>query len=115
MSDPDLGRYVLRTAKQADLASYMALAQATGGGFTTLPADANILSPRLIKTEAAFAANIQHPGGEDYVFVLEDREDGTIIGTSAIYSKLGASWPFYSFRVSELNRHSPMLSKVVRN
>jgi arginine N-succinyltransferase len=115
MPDGDLGRYVLRTAKLSDLASYLSLARATGGGFTTLPADEAILSPRLTKNEEAFAADIAHPGGEDYVFILDDRNGDTVIGTSAIYSKLGASWPFYSFRVSELNRHSPALSKVVRN
>jgi arginine N-succinyltransferase len=115
MREKESGRYILRAATRADLDSYVSLARATGGGFTTLPADEAILGPRLARTEAAFAADIQQPGGEDYVFVLEDRESGAIIGTSAIYSKLGAAWPFYSFRVSELNRHSPSLSKVVRN
>jgi arginine N-succinyltransferase len=113
--DQDPGRFVLRAAKRADLDSYVSLARATGGGFTTLPADEAVLAPRLAKTEAAFAADIQQPGGEDYVFVLDDMDSGNIAGTSAIYSKLGSSWPFYSFRVSELNRHSPSLSKVVRN
>jgi arginine N-succinyltransferase len=42
---------------------------------------------------------VEAPGGESYLFVLEDLEAGQIVGTSGIVSKVGGFEPFYMYRV----------------
>ena len=46
-----------------------------------------------------FNANDLKPGGHPYVFVMEDLTKGVLVGTSAIYSKVGGFEPFYSYEI----------------
>ncbi|MEO1657749.1 MAG: arginine N-succinyltransferase [Pseudomonadota bacterium] len=71
--------YVVRLAQLGDLADFLALAQLTGPGFTSLPADA-LLIARLLENSHR-AAN----GDEGAVFLcLEHVASGQVVGCAAV-------------------------------
>lgn len=46
--------------------------------------------------------------------VLENGQTGQVRGTCQIFSKVGQSWPFYSYRLGVLTQHSRELSRTFR-
>jgi arginine N-succinyltransferase len=86
---------VVRPVTTADLDQLEALAALTGVGLTTLPQDRDYLAKRVKNSERAIDAIPDKPGGESYLFVMEDLATRTVIGTSGIVSKVGGFEPFY--------------------
>ena len=64
----------------------------------SLPRDRRALETRVALSEDSFRAEVDFPGEEFYLFVLEDSETGTLLGTSSIVASAGYSEPFYAFR-----------------
>ncbi|MHB8764641.1 MAG: arginine N-succinyltransferase, partial [Deferrisomatales bacterium] len=90
---------VVRPVTPDDLESVVALVHRAGHGLTSLPKDAQLMRRRVSEAHRAFGAEIDRPGGEGYLFVLEDLATGRLGGTSGIVSKVGGFEPFYSYRV----------------
>ena len=91
------------------------MAKLTGGGFTNLPADKGTLVAKLARSEAGLrAATEGDPDGDLFVFVLENAETGQIRGTCQMFSRVGMTEPFYSYRISTLTQTSPELGKTFR-
>lgn len=99
----------VRPARVADLEALLHLATLTGFGLTTLPRDPEFLRKRLVDSERSFAHDADEPRGEPYLFVLESGADGAVIGTSAIWSKVGGFEPFYAYRLETALHESKML------
>ncbi|MDO8538972.1 MAG: arginine N-succinyltransferase [Opitutaceae bacterium] len=57
---------VLRPIREPDLPGLIALAQATGGGLTTLPPDEWFLTDRIDESLRAFRPRVRQPGSEYY-------------------------------------------------
>jgi arginine N-succinyltransferase len=100
----------IRPAHVDDLEPLAALAELAGVGITTLPKDRDLLARRIQKSQRSFERIPDRPGGESYLFVMEDAGaspgDGrpAIVGASGIVSKVGGFEPFYAFRIdSELH------------
>jgi arginine N-succinyltransferase len=55
----------------------------------------------------------EKPGGETYLFVLEDGRTGKVVGTSGIVSKVGGFEPFWLYRLETSVHESSILG--VRN
>jgi arginine N-succinyltransferase len=53
----------------------------------------------------------ERPGGETYLFVMEDLETGAVVGTSGLFSKVGGYEPFWAYRV-ETTVHESRTLKV---
>ena len=104
----------MRTARADDLQTLYELAKITGGGFTNLPADRRALEQKLIRTETALAREIGGVEDELILMVLENCTTGQVRGTCQIFSKVGQSWPFYSYRLGVLTQHSRELSRTFR-
>lgn len=104
----------MRIARADDLQTLYEMAKLTGGGFTNLPPDRTALSAKLERTEKALAR--QGDGIEDelIVMVLENVETGQVRGTCQIFSTVGQSWPFYSYRLGVLTQHSRELGRTFR-
>lgn len=104
----------MRIARADDLQTLYEMAKLTGGGFTNLPPDRTALSAKLDRTEKALAR--QGDGIEDelIVMVLENVETGQVRGTCQIFSTVGQSWPFYSYRLGVLTQHSRELGRTFR-
>lgn len=98
-----LARQVFRPVREGDLPALIALARATGGGLTTLPPDEDFLADRIAESLRAFSPRVKQPGGEFYLFALEDTATGEISGVSGIGARVGGFHPWYSYEI----RHEP--------
>lgn len=114
---------VIRPIRQEDLASLYRLAEKTGVGFTSLVADETILQRKIDAATRSFAKeSVEKPGDEDYLMVLEDTENGDIVGTTGLLAAVGLEEPFYSYHLGtithssrELGVHNMMPTLVLNN
>lgn len=100
---------VLRPIRETDLPRLVALAQSIGGGLTSLPPDAEFLGERIDASVRAFRPRVSKPGGESYLFALEDSDSGEVVGVSGIASRVGGFDPWYSYEIrAERFTHQPL-------
>ena len=102
---------VVRMARASDLDALFDLAALTGGGMTNLPHDRDSLGEKIAWSERSLAADIVQPDNEFYMLMLEDEESGKVLGTASIYSRLGATWPFYSYKIHRITHLSHDLER----
>ena len=89
---------VVRAARASDIDALLALAEAGGSGLTNLPADRDVLAAKLAASVVALADPAAREGG---AAVLLMTEIGTrIVGTACVFARVGADWPFYSYRLT---------------
>lgn len=103
----------VRPASIADLDGFVELAMMTGGGFTSLPQDREALALRLERSDHAFATPIEAPANELYILVLEQASTGRIGGTAVVFSRIGVDWPFYSYKLGNLQQVSRELGRTL--
>jgi arginine N-succinyltransferase len=89
---------VLRPARLGDLDGVLALARAGGDGLTNLPPDRDALARRLADSERAVGDPDAREAGAAIMLVVE--HDAQIAGVSGIFPRVGAEWPFYSYRLT---------------
>jgi len=106
--------WVIRTASAGDLQALYDMAKLTGGGFTNLPPERDTLAAKLARSEAACAQTDDRLSDELFVLVLEDGETSEVRGTAQIFTHVGQSWPFYSYRLTTYTQHSRELGRTVR-
>ncbi|MDB5715144.1 MAG: arginine N-succinyltransferase [Sphingomonadales bacterium] len=104
----------VRAARTSDLAALYEMAKLTGGGFTNLPPDKPALIAKLDRSAAAFGRSDDTLGEDLFVLVLENTETGQVRGTCQIFSQVGMSAPFYSYRIGTLTQHSKELARTFR-
>ena len=102
----------VRAARSADLPALFDLALLTGGGFTNLPPDAAALAERLALSDASFARREDAPDDELYILLLEHVETGRVGGCGMVFSRIGARWPFYSYKIGVLSQTSKALGRT---
>ena len=90
---------VVRPVRIEDLDALFRLAESAGIGLTTLPPDRRLLRERIVRSQHALAADPLKPGGETYLFVLEDLRTGALAGTAGMVAKVGGFEPFYSYQL----------------
>lgn len=100
---------VLRPIRENDCAGLAALAGSTGGGLTTLPPNEEFLADRIDNSLRAFSPRVRKPGGEFYLFALEDTATAEIVGVAGIASRVGGFEPWYSYEIRpEHLVHAPL-------
>ncbi len=104
----------IRAATPADLQPLYEMAKLTGGGFTNLPADRKALTAKLERSAAAYARSDGGVGDDIFVLVLENIESGDVRGTAQLFTRVGQTWPFYSYRLTTLTQHSRELDRTFR-
>ena len=114
MGDVLLSEWQVRAATPDDLDELKRLAGMTGGGFTNLPDDRAALAERLDWSTRSFHAEIDAPDNELYMLMLEHRPTGRVGGTAALFSRVGVSWPFYSYKLTTLSAQSKELGRTFR-
>jgi len=106
--------FVVRAAGPDDLTAIYQIAKSTGGGFTNLPPDRTTLSARLARTAEAFGRDDDALGDDLFFFVLEDLASAEVRGTGLIFSQIGTTWPFYSYRVATISNYSKEMQRTFR-
>ncbi|MFC4654399.1 arginine N-succinyltransferase [Rheinheimera marina] len=101
---------VIRPIRQSDYPVLMQIAEESGAGFTSLPVNEQKLKAKISRSEQSFAAAIDSPGDQGYLFVLEDTSTGEIVGTSGIEASVGLQTPLYHFHKSTVVHHSNELN-----
>lgn len=105
--------WMIEPARATDLPALLALAHMTGSGFTNLPDDADEMAARLEWSCESFSRAAGPPDNELYILVLRDSESGAIGGTGMVFSRIGAEWPFYSYKLSQMSQASRELGRTV--
>jgi arginine N-succinyltransferase len=104
---------VVRAITERDLDGLLALAQLVGPGMTTLKPDRKALAQRVETACASFAEQIEPPM-RDYLFVMEDQSNGSVVGACAIKAAVGLDEPFYNYRIGTLVHSSKELQVFSR-
>lgn len=100
---------LVRNACPEDLDSLFDLIGKSELGLTSLTISKDKLQRRIEDSVFAFQRKDAKPAGQPYVFVMEDADKGLLVGTSAIYSKVGGFEPFYSYEIRTTIRESQEL------
>ena len=106
--------YLIRAARMSDLQHLYEMAKLTGGGFTNLPPDRRALAGKLERSEASFARTDDALADDLFVLVLENLQTGDVRGTCQLFTQVGQTNPFYSYRLGTLTQHSRELGRTFR-
>jgi arginine N-succinyltransferase len=100
----------VRTARADDVEPLYELALTAGPGMTNLPPERGELQARIEASVAELDA--ADPGAaRPMMLVLE--ADGRVAGTGMVVSRVGAEWPFYSYKMSRISQTSRDLKRTV--
>ena len=101
---------MLRPVAGVDLDAVMALATAGGSGLTNLPPDRDMLASRILASERAIADAAAREAGAAIMLVVE--RDARVVAVSGIFPRVGAEWPFYSYRLTRQANRSPAVGRL---
>ena len=106
--------FVIRAARDEDLQALYEMAKLTGGGFTNLQPEKQVLRQKLAHSHEAFDRTDDTPVEELFMLVLENSETGEVRGTCQIFTAVGQKWPFYSYRIATETKQSQELGRTFR-
>jgi arginine N-succinyltransferase len=90
--------YVVRPVEPADVGALETLLAAAMPGVHTLPRTREKIAALVERSGASFAAHVDIPSEETYLFVLEDLEHHELVGTAAIHASAGSNGTYFAFR-----------------
>ena len=90
--------YVVRPVEVADIGALEAMAAASMPGVHTLPRTREGIHAVVERSIASFAAHVDIPSEESYLFVLEDLRTREVVGTAAIHASAGSNGTYFAFR-----------------
>ncbi len=93
---------IIRPIQASDYDSLHRIAIESGHGFTSLPVNEELLQKRIARAEASFNKEVTQPGDEGYLFVMEDTETNTVVGTSGIEAAVGLDDAFYHYHLGKV-------------
>ncbi|WP_426208785.1 arginine N-succinyltransferase [Massilia sp. TWP1-3-3] len=90
--------FVVRPVELTDIDALETLLAGATRGVHTLPRTREKIAVAVERSIASFAAHVDIPSEESYVFVLEQQSSGAIVGTAAIFASAGSNGTYFSFR-----------------
>ncbi|RSZ59538.1 arginine N-succinyltransferase [Massilia atriviolacea] len=90
--------FVVRPVELSDIDALETLAAVTMPGVHTLPRTREKIAASVERSIASFAAHVDIPSEESYLFVLEQQATRAIVGTAAIFASAGSNGTYFSFR-----------------
>lgn len=91
---------IIRHAEIRDLDDIFLLAEKSGVGLTSLPANKDTLALRLERIRKTLSGEVPR-SEQGYLFVLEDTEQKRVVGLSAIEVAVGLSDSFYNYHIGK--------------
>lgn len=104
----------IRAATARDAQPLYEMAKLAGGGFTNLPPDRKAIARKLERSATALARTESGVEDELFLVVLENADTGEVRGTAQMFTCVGQTWPFYSYRLTALTQHSKELDRTFR-
>jgi arginine N-succinyltransferase len=90
--------YVVRPVETTDVGALETLLATSTPGVHTLPRTREKIAAFVERSIASFAAHVDIPSEESYLFVLEDSTTRELIGTAAIHASAGSNGTYFAFR-----------------
>ena len=90
--------FVVRPVELTDIDALETLSAGVMPGVHTLPKTREKIAASVERSIASFAAHVDIPSEESYIFVLEQQSTGQIVGTAAIFASAGSNGTYFSFR-----------------
>ncbi len=90
--------FVVRPVELTDIDALETLSAGVMPGVHTLPKTREKIAASVERSIASFAAHVDIPSEESYIFVLEQQSTRTIVGTAAIFASAGSNGTYFSFR-----------------
>ncbi|QNA98446.1 arginine N-succinyltransferase [Massilia sp. Se16.2.3] len=90
--------YVVRPVELTDVGALESLAAVMTPGVHTLPRTRDTIAAFVERSMASFAAQVDIPSEESYLFVLEDTASGEVLGTAAVHASAGSNGTYFAFR-----------------
>ncbi len=100
-----------RPATPEDFDGFKDLARLAGPGFTSLQVSDDRLLKKLKKSKASFAAQINEPGAQIYLLMLEDTQTGEIVGVSSIKGAVGTDGPYFNYKILRQTQSSKAVNR----
>ncbi|MEM7079771.1 MAG: arginine N-succinyltransferase [Pseudomonadota bacterium] len=100
---------IIRSVALDDLDALMDLSRMTGAGMTNMPVDEDYWRGRIKQAVASAHRCSPDPDGDLYYLVLEDADTEAIVGSCAIFTRVGVNKPFYNYKLSTLTSSSARL------
>lgn len=113
---------IIRPIQATDYNDLHRIAIDSGHGFTSLPVNEDMLKKRISHSEESFRLQVNEPGNQGYLFVMEDTQTGQVIGTAGIEAAVGLDNAFYHYHLGkvvhssrELNIHNTVETLALCN
>ena len=90
--------YVVRPVEPADLDALESLLANSTPGVHTLPRTREAVAALIERSCASFAAHVDIPSEESYLFVLEEAGTRELLGTAAMHAQAGSNGTYFAFR-----------------
>jgi arginine N-succinyltransferase len=110
--------FLIRSVRDSDLDQLHRLSQMVY--FINLPDDREILQQKIGVSIASFTGEIEDKFSREYILVMENPEDGTIVGSSMVIARHGSpSSPHMYLQLREVHKYSEtihfgLIHKVLR-
>ena len=90
--------FLIRQALPDDLPTLLKLAKMVH--FLNLPADRDLIAAKIARSRRSFAGQEANEREREYMFVLEDHDTGSVVGTSCAIGRVGwPGWPHVFLQV----------------
>jgi len=90
--------YVVRPVELSDIGALESLAAVSTPGVHTLPRTREAITAFVERSIASFAAQVDIPSEESYLFVLENTASREVVGTAAVHASAGSNGTYFAFR-----------------
>jgi arginine N-succinyltransferase len=90
--------FVVRPVELADVGALETMGAVPMPGVHTLPRTREKLIASVERSIASFAAHVDIPSEESYMFVMEDLASREIVGTAAVHASAGSNGTYFAFR-----------------
>lgn len=100
---------IVRPVRTDDLEAVLELTRRGGTGLTNLPPDRDALQRRIDAAEQALSDQQVRTDGAAIMLVAEIA--GQIAATGMIFARVGAEWPFHSYRITRQAARSRTLAR----
>lgn len=101
---------IVRPVRLEDLDDLYEISAHTKVGLTTFPHDREILQKKIEDSLNSFSKRPRRPSGETYFFVMEDTLENRLVGTCALFSKVGGFEPSYTYQIKTALNESKTLN-----